>query len=420
MRHPGQEKEMGSMEQFFYVGIDLDDENAVISCYEQNKKEPETFGMVAGSEVYQIPTVVTKKKGIGQWYIGDEARRAARAQGGGSVGALLSLAAAEKAVVVDGEQYQGEELLELFLRKLLRLAGGLGREKTPDALAICVEALDRTLANLFMNLGQKLGIPAKQLLLLNRRECFYYFVYHQNKELWLHDVMLYDYRGTRMLCERISRNRRTVPQMITISGESREICGADSDAAFLRAAEETMKGHIVSAVYLVGDGFDGGWMKRSAAFCCRGRRAFVGKNLYSKGACYAAAVQKGREPWNYVYLGDNEMKLNVSLKVQNKRKEEFYSLLTAGENWYEAAGECEVILAGTPEINFWLQLPGSREAKVEKLRLSDLPKRPDKTTRLRITAKPLSDCTVQIRIKDLGFGELFAGSGKVWEYKMSL
>ena len=95
---------------------------------------------------------------------------------------------------------RAEELLELSLRKLLRLAGGLGREKTPDALAICVEALDRTLANLFMNLGQKLGIPAKQLLLLNRRECFYYFVYHQNKELWLHDVMLYDYRGTRMLC----------------------------------------------------------------------------------------------------------------------------------------------------------------------------------------------------------------------------
>jgi len=46
-----------------------------------------------------------------------------------------------------------------------------------------------------------------------------------------------------------------------------------------------------------------------------------------------------------------------------------------------------VILVGTPEIDFWLQPPGSREAKVEKLKLLDLPERPDKATRLRITAK---------------------------------
>ncbi len=52
---------------------------------------------------------------------------------------------------------------------------------------------------------------------------------------------------------------------------------------------------------------------------------------------------------------------------------------------------CEVILAGTPEIDFWLQPPGTREAKVEKLKLLDLPERPDKATRLRITAKPVSD-----------------------------
>lgn len=408
------------MEQFFYVGIDLDDENIVVSYFEQNKKEPETFGMVAGSEVYQIPMMLTKKKGAGQWYIGDEARRAAVAQGEGGVSGLLSLAAGRKTVCVEGESYQAVELLELYLKKILRLVGGPGRERTPDVLAVCVETLDRELAGVFMELAPKLGVPGERLVMLDRKECFYYFVFHQEKALWLHDVMLYDYRGRKLQCLRISRNQRTVPQMITVSGESREMGGMDLDAAFLKAAEGTMSGHIVSAVYLVGEGFDGGWMKQSAAFVCRGRRAFVGKNLYSKGACYAAAVQRGKEAWNYVYLGDNELKLNVSLKVFCDRKEEFYSLLSAGDNWYESVGECEVILAGTPEIDFWLQLPGSREARVEKLTLSDLPKRPDKTTRLRITAKPVSDSRVQIGIRDLGFGELFESSGKVWEYMMSL
>lgn len=408
------------MEQFFYVGIDMDDENVVVSYYEQNKKEPETFGMVAGSEVYQIPMMLTKKKGIGQWYIGEEARKAAISQGEGGVVGLLSLAAGRRSVCVEGESYQAVDLLELYLKKILRLVGGPGREKTPDTLAICVETLERELAEIFMELAPKLGILPERLLLLNRKESFCYFVLHQENALWLHDVMLYDYRGGKLLCRRMTRNQRTTPQMIAIYAESREMGGMDLDAAFLKAAEETMKGHVVSAAYLVGEGFDGGWMKKSAAFICRGRRAFAGKNLYAKGACYAAAVQKGGEPWTYVYLGDSELKLNVSLKVFRGGKEELYSLLSAGDNWYEAVGECEVILAGTPEIDFWLQLPGSREARIEKLTLSDLPKRPDKTTRLRITAKPLSDIKVQISIRDLGFGELFESSGKIWEYAMSL
>lgn len=159
-------------------------------------------------------------------------------------------------------------------------------------------------------------------------------------------------------------------------------------------------------------------MKQSVAFLCQGRRAFVGKNLYSKGACYAALCSEQQENWDYVYLGDNEMKVNVSLKVRNMGKAEFYTLISAGDNWYETQGMCEVILAGTPEIDFWLQPPGSREAKVEKLKLLDLPERPDKATRLRITAKPVSDTKVWIQIRDLGFGELFKSSDKVWDYRM--
>ena len=180
------------------------------------------------------------------------------------------------------------------------------------------------------------------------------------------------------------------------------------------------QGRTVSSVYLVGDGFEGNWMKLSVAYLCRGRRAFIGKNLYSKGACYAAAVRAKKLEWPYVYLGDNEMKVNVYLKVRNSGATEFFTLISAGDNWYEAVGECEVLLDGTPEIDFWLQQPDSREARIEKLELTDLPERPPRATRLQITAKPLSDSKVCIGIKDLGFGEIFPASEKMWEYVMSL
>lgn len=407
------------MENRFYIGIDLDDCNAVISCYEVNSREPQTLSTVAGSEVYQIPVLLAKKKGIGQWFIGDEASRVAMRQGGEAVGKLLDRALKQEMIFVEDEKYPAKELLVLYLKKLLLMAGGLGTVRLPDKLVICLERLSREAALLFAEIADSLGLGEKQIMLLDRKECFYYFVYHQAPELTLHDVYLFDYRGEDMSCCRLEKKQRTSPQLITLTEELRRISSTARDENFLRVLQDCFRGRIVSCAYLTGEGFDGDWLKLSVSFLCKGRRAFVGKNLYSKGACYAAEVAENPKEWQYVYLGENEMKVNVSLKVYHVGTMEFFTLISAGDNWYETVGECEVILSGTPEIDFWLQAPGSREAKIEKLTLADLPERPDKTTRLRITAKPMSDAKVQIQLKDLGFGELFPGSGKVWDYVMN-
>ena len=219
-------------------------------------------------------------------------------------------------------------------------------------------------------MAPKLGIDREKLQLLDRKECFYYFAYHQVPELSMHDVYLFDYRREDIRCCRLYKEKRTTPQLISLAEEVRRMNADSRDENFLGILKDCFRGHIVSSVYLTGDGFDGDWMKQSVAFLCQGRRAFVGKNLYSKGACYAALCSEQQENWDYVYLGDNEMKVNVSLKVRNMGKAEFYTLISAGDNWYETQGMCEVILAGTPEIDFWLQPPGTREAKVEKLKAS--------------------------------------------------
>ena len=161
-------------------------------------------------------------------------------------------------------------------------------------------------------------------------------------------------------------------------------------------------------------------MKESLNYICRGRRAFMGKNLFSKGACFGAAVKDREEGWNFIYMGENEMKFNLSLKVSAKGEPRFYELIGAGENWFDLRGECEVLLNDSSEINFWKQMPNSREAKIETLELSDLPKRPDRTTRLRITARPLSDDKIEITIRDMGFGDFFRSTGKSWKYTMSI
>lgn len=407
------------MENHFYLGIDLDDQNAVISCYELNRREPETLSMVAGSEAYQIPVLLAKKKGVEQWSIGEDAKRLAISQGEEETANLLTRALKREMVFVDGERYLASELLCLYLKKLLLLAGRLGNHQKPNKLVICLKRLSREATELFAEIVPKLGLQEKQVTLLDRKECFYYFAYHQPKDLTLHDIFLFDYKEEDIFCCRLTSNQNTKPQIVTLVEEIRSVGTNHKDESFFQILQDCFAGRIVSSSYLTGGGFDGGWMKQSVSFLCQGRRAFMGKNLYSKGACYAAAVQDGQKEWNYVYLGDNEMKVNVSLKVLNKDTIEFFTLINAGDNWYETVGKCEVILDGTPEIAFWLQPPKGREAKIERLELSDLPKRPNKMTRLRIIAKPLSDEKVQIQIRDLGFGDFYKSSGKIWEYVMS-
>lgn len=408
------------MENQIYFGIDLDDENAVISFFQLNMKEPETVSTVAGGEVFLIPAVLTKKKGIGQWYIGEEAKRVALQQGEEGAGKLLSRALNHEMVFLDEEKYRAEELLALYLKKLMLLAGGLGNPAAPKRLVIVLEQLSRELTELFGAIAPRLGLLPEQITLIDRKESFYYFVCSQQAELRLHDVCLFDYRGENITCYRLERNLRTTPQLVTITEALQNIKESSRDEHFLQVLKDSFQGHIVSSVYLVGEGFEGDWMKQSVAFLCKGRRAFIGKNLYSKGACHAAAVREKQVEWPFVYMGSNEMKVNVCLKLYDKGELQFYTLINAGDSWYEAVGECEVLLDGTPEIDFWLQLPNSREAKIEKLELADLPDRPPKTTRLSIFVRPLSDSEVQIKITDLGFGELFESSGKVWEYVMSL
>ena len=58
-----------------YFGLDITDKYALLSYYKSNMEEPETLSTVAGSEIFQIPMYLAKRRGVGQYYIGDDAKR---------------------------------------------------------------------------------------------------------------------------------------------------------------------------------------------------------------------------------------------------------------------------------------------------------------------------------------------------------
>ncbi|MCI5492876.1 MAG: DUF5716 family protein [Lachnospiraceae bacterium] len=403
-----------------YVGLDIGTEYAMLSYYAADMIEPETVSRVAGSEVYQIPMLLYKRSGIGQWFYGEEAALMAKGAGEPVLHQLYERALHKETAAVDGQTYTYVELFALFLKKMLLIPARLDPNVSIEQLVLTTESLNRENMTLFSAVMEKLDMMPGHFLVIDHKESFYYYALAQKQELWLHDAVLFDYSHTDLRFFAMERNQKTTPQLVTIYGKNYGPLIGRKDIAFLDVLKDAIGKKILSAVYLTGDGFDGDWMEESVRYLCNGRRVFAGKNIYSKGASYAASVSGEVLDWKYIYMGENEMKMNVSLKVTDHGELAFYSLIQAGENWYEELGECEILLSGTTEIDFWLQAPDSREAKISTLELTDLPKREDRMTRLRIQAKPVSDHEVRVQIRDLGFGEICRSSDKKWEYLMKL
>lgn len=403
-----------------YIGIDISSKYSLISYYQLNMDEPETISTIVGSEAYQIPTYIAKRNGVGQWFIGNDARRQVQMNYATGVDHLYDAAIDDRMIMLDAQEFSGRELLLIFLRNLMALPGRMYQSAPLKKLTICVPELSLSVVELFVMLSGKLGLSANQIALIDHRESFYYYALSQAPELFMHDVLLFDYTTSSLTSCVMKRNTYTKPQVVTLEQRSHGSLIENRDVEFDRIAEEVMEGEFISSVYLIGDGFDDDWMKVSLARLCRGRRVFMGKNLYSKGACYAGAIKDGTRDWPFIYIGDNELKMNLALKVSDRNEMKFINLLNAGENWYETGGECEVILDGTPEIEVWVQRLDSRQTRIEVLELRDLPYRENRTTRLRIIAKAQSDRQALIEIKDLGFGEFVPTTGKVWKHTIGI
>lgn len=92
----------------------------------------------------------------------------------------------------------------------------------------------------------------------------------------------------------------------------------NGSSAFIQSVFEKK---VVSSVFLTGEGFENNWYPLSLKVLCNGRRAFIGNNLYSKGACYHAWHQTREEDEIPVYLDDSKMMEQVCLRMRVHGKE---------------------------------------------------------------------------------------------------
>lgn len=428
----------GKNSKRFVLGYDLGDEVSQISFLASDSDMPETLSILAGAELYNIPTVLCKRYDVNQWFYGKEAVKHISDNDGCEVKNLVSLARKGEMITVDGTEYDPIALLTLFVKRTLSLLSMEMSINLVDSIMVTTRNLDNRMVNVLNMVMGGLELGNVQVYYQSHEESFYYYMLYQPEELMVRDVLACDYAFGDMTVYRLALNHNTRPVVATITKKvynemylpegqvptdsSRSRVLEELDESFLKIMEENCENCIVNSVFLLGDGYKDNWMKTSLEYLCRTRRVFQGNNLFSKGASIAARerINSSGAADKYVYLGEDKLKANLGLMLQKQGTEVYHALLDAGVNWYEAAGQLETILDSGNKIDIQMTPLTGGEVTVISIVLDGLEKRPDRTTRLRITIDLTAVDRVRVRIEDLGFGELFKSSGKSWTQEFEI
>lgn len=409
-------------EKKYLLGIDIGETFCQISYLNTRRltagMDPHTFSTVARGEEFNIPQAAFADSATGNRFYGKEALEKAAGAGREPVARLFGAV----------RQDPGEENLQVLIEYLQYCFSLLSSEVTAEeieALTFTVDVCDQKSVEILRAAADRLFPGLEKVAFEEHLKSFYHYVLMQDEEQRRQSVLLLDgWSEEELVLYSLSYNKKTRP-IVCFPEELRLKIPAEADAAqkdqiLCSAVRGLMQEKEYSAAYLTGEALGGGWMKESLNLICRGRRAFQGDTLYSKGAADStmAACGLSSKADKYFYLSKDALRCNIGMDCLKKGRKVYQPLLDAGAEWYDAAAQIDILLEDGDEIVL-------RETSVDRgnereiaVKLENMPKRPRATTRLRIRLHMTSADRMQLTAEDLGFGEIFPSTGMKWEQEI--
>ncbi len=415
------------------VGYDLCEEETQISCFSYKSMEPVLISMRDGEERYSIPTLLCLKTSTKQWLFGEEARACSEEGAGILVERLLEKATIGEDIEIMGQSVSTVSLLEIFLRRTLSLVKNYFPSEPITKMVITVKNTDPSLVSMIYEALTSLGLEKDRVVIMNHDGAYLYYALSQDKSLWMNDVGLFDFDREGLNYYQIKMNRRITPMVAEIDKldftkemnydilKLRKMGKADPAYILENLTNTVLYKQLITTLYFTGCGFDGGWAEEVIKSLCTGRRVFFGQNLYTMGACFAAKELSGDgQLEDFILLSDDMVTSYLSIKVYCDTSFKEYSILTPGENWFEVNTTLEVILDGDTNLELLKKNIMTREVERISYPLQEIPKRPNRMTRLLITLNCTDKLTALLTVNDLGFGEIFPATGQITQITIEI
>lgn len=393
------------------IGIDLCNEYTQVSCAKEDK-------------AWTIPTVICRSKNADEWYIGEEAYAHNLTGDGIIVDQLVKLVLKDGTATLREVKYEGLDLMKLFVKKVLEFPEQEYGVMNVRQLVFTIRKLEPKLLAAIYACAEDLQIPKERVHVISHTESFVYYILSQKKEIWNNLVGMFDLSEDRLRYYEM-KVQRGLKKTIVIAeyedleeGFNLDILNTPSgarlgDKILCSCAERLMQKKLYSSMFLAGKGFlKRDWAEDFMKMLCLKRRVYMEPVVFAKGAAYKAADHLN-ETTSYPFTCVCEGRLNttVSLNARHKGQDTSVVIASAGDNWYEMSAELDVITEDQDFVELTLTPLDARKKKVVNIPLEGFPKRPERTTRVKIRVTFLDEKTMAVTLKDQGFGELYPASG---------
>ena len=407
------------------LGVDICDDYSQISAFIPGG-DVEQIPLPGEKMTERIPSVICKKKAENEWLIGEEAYRVALFGDGTLVDRLVKLILKKGTATIEGVKYNSEQLITKFFGRVVELARNKYNEKNIDSMVITVQEMEPRLNDILIRAAVSCGVARDNIHVYCHAESFSYYIMAQSSEIWSNQVSLFDLRGTGLYYYELKVIRGRKPLVVQTVREKLEegfsldvlesaSGGKLADSILTACADRVLAGKLVSAVVLTGKGFSTtDWAGSFLSTLCNRRRGFQSNQIFADGAAYAAAdLLRQNSSFPYLFVCEGRLASTVSLFAVYGGRRENVVLAQAGTNWSEAGSGADFFIDDLKNIELTVSAAVTgRTAKIF-IPLDELPKRPNKTTRIEFIVSFSSEHLMTVRIIDRGFGDLFPATDKV-------
>ena len=407
------------------IGFEFGRETSVICYYDRKSEEPVCVTTKVGTNLFDFPSILAYVPSKNEWHFGLEAEYFGKLPGGIMVSSVYDLAFRGGSIRVADREMESFELLRVFFLESLKLLGIRNVVQSISKIVVTTREISAPLVFAVRRALSSIGLRVGQYSIQDLRESFYYYTYSQRPDLWTRSVVLFTFEKRLLTAFVLSEKKDTNPIEVGV-----QTCGSvripdgeeEKNRALLDCAASAMKGSAFSGVLMTGDSFDPEIYKPACDDLSRERnRIYFEDDLFVKGACYAAYEQAERHAFRgRVYMRESRVRMNVGMDMIVGMNTVAVPLIRAGSSWFEASESCEFILDDRDYLVFTLQEMGSSGRRNFRMDLPELPKRPNRTTRIRLTLECLSPEVCEIRAEDLGFGDFYPATHRIWKGNVSL
>ena len=402
-----------------FAGIEFKEEEAQISFYRPDMDEPDTVSILPGKEKYAIPLAVCRSAN-GSLYYGDAAAAKKRERNARYYDRLLSRALREK-----GTMYR--QMLLSYIKYLLLFGRNYAEGKSPVFyLTITVPELTKEMAQLLLYIRDSLKIEPGHFRISDFQESYFDYIYMRGRSLWKQDALLYDFSDETVQVMILSKKNKSVPKKAYITtrvykpDEKERKDPVLKDRFFAGVLQDSLKGRIANCIYLIGDGFDGDWLKESKKAFGTNKRVFIGRNLYSRGACLGGYRSFASSNDAVHFESRYRIPVTMGVHVLSGQKQIFLPIARAGTDWFNFEYKYELLYNGSTQLEvFFLNRTGD-EVPVRTLQLEGFPESREKARSIQLYTRALDRTRLYICIKDLGFGEFTRAEAKTWTYEIPM